>query len=502
VSLNQKKIRVPSLVLPLLLLGVVGHGTIALAQSAGTFTAIGNMTTVRVVHTATLLLSGKVLIAGGTDYNFTIGTAELYDPSTGAFTATGRMTTPRALHTATLLANGKVLISGGGQTLVQGGPGSLLSSAEIYDPATETFSPAGNMSVARQSHTATLLANGKVLIAGGTFWAAPIELYDPSTGTFTTAATTLPLGIAPGGGGAATLLADGTVFFTTLPYGSLGGGVVYSPASDTFSYRGDQGSGLYSHYAVSLLLDGKVLMSGGSDFPPDIGSILAGAQLYDPSSGGFGRTGNMTTCRFYHTSTLLPDGAALIAGGFTTASDGICPSADLTANLASAEVYEPAAGAFTATGDMSTARSFHTATLLNDGSVLIAGGSISVTADIYHPAVLIPAPALFSLLGDGRGQGAIWHASTGQVASADNPAIAGESLSMYTAKLVSGGVIPPQVAVGGQLANVLYFGGAPGYPGYNQVNFALPNDVTPGPAIPVRLTYLGRPSNEVTIGVR
>jgi uncharacterized protein (TIGR03437 family) len=150
---------------------------------------------------------------------------------------------------------------------------------------------------------------------------------------------------------------------------------------------------------------------------------------------------------------------------------------------------------------MSAAHFYHTATLLDDGTVLIAGGP-SVTADIYHPTVLIPAPALISLSGDGRGQGAIWHASTGQVASADNPAIAGEALSMYIANLDSGGVILPQVAVGGHLANVLYFGGAPSYPGYNQVNFALPTDVRPGATIPVRLTYLGRSSNEVTIGVR
>ena len=115
-----------------------------------------------------------------------------------------------------------------------------------------------------------------------------------------------------GGGGAATLLADGTVFFLTLPYESLGGGVVYSPATDTFSYRGGQGSA-YSHQAVSLLLDGRVLTSGGGDLGPDVGSILAGAQLYDPSIGGFARTGNMAACRYYHTSTLLPDGSALVA---------------------------------------------------------------------------------------------------------------------------------------------------------------------------------------------
>jgi len=456
---------------------------------------------VRVVHTATLLPNGKVLIAGGTDYHFTLGSAELYDPSTGTFTATGSMTTPRADHTATLLANGKVLLTGGGQALVDGFAISL-SSAEIYDPATGTFTPTGNMSVARAFHTATLLANGKVLIAGGTFLPAPLELYDPSTGTFTTTATTLPLGVAPGGGGAATLLADGTVFFTgTLPYGSLGGGVVYSPATDTFSYRGDQGS-VYSHFAVSLLPDGKVLMSGGSDMPPDIGSIVAGAQLYDPSSGDFARTGSMTTCRYHHTSTLLLDGTALIAGGFTAASDGICPSADLVANLASAELYDPSTGVFNATGDMSTGRASHTATLLNDGSVLVVGGSSSATADIYHPTVLIPAPALFSLSGNGQGQGAVWNGATGQIASAANPASAGDVLAMYTTSLFEGGVIPPQVAIGGPLAEILFFGDAPGYPGYYQVNFRVQGGVTPGSAVPVRLTYIGRPSNAVTIGVQ
>jgi hypothetical protein len=486
--------------LPLLFLGIAGPASTVMAQTPGTFTTTGNMTTVRGGHTATLLPSGKVLIAGGTDGHFTIGSAELYDPRTGTFTATGSMTTPRAVHTATLLASGKVLISGGAQVLVDG-PGIALASAEIYDPANETFSPAGNMSFARAFHTATLLANGKVLIAGGIFPAGPpLELYDPSGGTFSTT-TAAPPTLGVGSVTVTALLTNGTVFFPRLPYGSLGGGVVYSPATDTFSYRGDQGSS-YSWYAASLLLDGKVLISGGGDLGPDIGSVLAGAQLYDPSTAGFARTGNMTTCRYYHTSTLLPDGTALIAGGFTVGSDSICPSADLAAPLASGDLYEPSTGVFTATGDMSTTRVYHTATLLNDGSVLIAGGSSFVAADIYHPAVLIPTPALFSLSGDGRGQGAIWHSDTGTIASSDTPAVAGDVLSMYTTSLFEGGAIPPQIAVDGQLGEILYFGDAPGYPGYNQVNFALPNDVTPGPAIPVRLTYLGRPSNEVTIGVR
>ena len=155
---------------------------------------------------------------------------------------------------------------------------------------------------------------------------------------------------------------------------------------------------------------------------------------------------------------------------------------------------------------MTENREGHTARLLPDGTVLVAGGGINargtVGTEIYYPNVLIPAPVLFSLSGDGRGQGAIWHAQTGQIASAGNPAVAGEILSMYTTSLVDGGVIPPQIAVGGRLAEVLYYGAAPGYPGYYQVNVRVPNGVPPGPVVPVRLTYLGRSSNAVTLSVQ
>jgi uncharacterized protein (TIGR03437 family) len=156
---------------------------------------------------------------------------------------------------------------------------------------------------------------------------------------------------------------------------------------------------------------------------------------------------------------------------------------------------------------MNKARHSHKATLLNNGQVLINGGfdlfpAMTSSAELYTPRVLVPAPMLFSLPGDGGGQGAIWHAGTGQMVSAANPAVAGEALSMYTTSLADGGVIPPQVSIGSRLAQILYFGAAPGYPGYNQVNLRVPIGVPPGPAIPVRLTYLGRPSNAVTIGVR
>jgi uncharacterized protein (TIGR03437 family) len=178
------------------------------------------------------------------------------------------------------------------------------------------------------------------------------------------------------------------------------------------------------------------------------------------------------------------------------------------ANATSAELYDPATGAFSSNNALVTySLDGHTATLLPDGTVLVSGGwqccgyTIAV-AQIYHPAVLVLSPVLFSLSGNGQGQGAIWRAATGEIASPLSPAVAGEALSMYTTGLIHGGAIPPQVEIGGRLAEVAYFGAAPGYPGYYQVNLRVPNGVVPGPTVPVRLNYLGRPSNEVTVGAQ
>jgi hypothetical protein len=211
--------------------------------------------------------------------------------------------------------------------------------------------------------------------------------------------------------------------------------------------------------------------------------------LYNLSTGTFAAAGNMTTGRALHTATLLPDGNVLMAGTYLFGGGSVT----------SAELYDPVAGAFTPVGTMATTRSNHSATLLPDGKVLIAGGSTfgrsTSLVERYDPRVLVPAPQLFSVSGGGGGQGAIWHAATGEIASPGSPAVAGEALSMYTTSLAGGGLIPPQVAVGGRLAEILYFGAAPGYPSYNQVNFRVPGGVAQGPTTPVRLTYISRPSN-------
>ncbi len=252
---------------------------------------------------------------------------------------------------------------------------------------------------------------------------------------------------------------------------------------------------------AAVLPDGKVLLTGGNT---DTGNV-ASAELFDPATNTFSPVESMSSERDGHTANLLPNGAVLIAGGATNS----------LLVISSAELYDPAVSRFSSTGSMISPRLAHTAVVLGNGQVLVAGGQESSppegtsrmflgisSAELYTPAVLIAAPVLSSLSADGQGQGAIWHAATGEIASSTSPAGAGEVLSMYTTSLMNGGVIPPQVAVAGRLAEVLFFGAAPGYPGYYQVNFRVPNGVAPGPAIPVRLTYLGRPSNAVAIGVQ
>ena len=458
-----------------LLLALLGASSYA---QTGTFTATGSMTVPRINHTATLLPDGKVLIAGGTS------TVELYDPSTGTFTATGAMTASTFVFSATLLPDGRVL---------------LIESrnAELYDTSTGTVTATGSMVDGQGGH-ATLLTNGKVLMTGP----GNPQLYDSSTGAFTLTApyanvythddsfqTTV------------TLLPSGEVLFAEdVQYVRNYSAELYDSTTNTFRLTGTMVSFLLGR-TTTLLVNGKVLRAGGAD---DFGRYQK-AEQYDPATGMFTATGDMTTPRDSHAAVLLPDGAVLITGGYGMGPVGNSCCVSL-GSLASAELYDSSTGTFTATGNMTARRAGHTATVLNDGRVLITGGAFPpsglASAEIYTPPVLIPAPALFSISDDGRGQGAIWHAQSGQIASPDNPAVADEALSMYTTNLTEGSVIPPLVIIGGRIAQVLYFGAAPGYPGYYQVNFRIPGGVPPGPAVRVRLMYIGRFSNEVTVGVQ
>jgi hypothetical protein len=298
--------------------------------------------------------------------------AELYNPATGTFTTTGSMTTARSFHTATLLDNGMVLIAGGGNNT------ALLASAELYNPVTGTFTTTGSMTAARHEHTATLLHNGMVLIAGGgglsggsNFILASAELYDPATGTFTsTGSMTTGETIHT-----ATLLNNGMVLIAggIDPTGTTSASAqLYNPATGTFTATGSLNTARVYHTAT-LLNNGMALIAGGTGSPNTL-IPLAGAELYNPATGIFTATGSLNTARHRHTATLLNNGTVLIAGG----SQGF---SGINA-LASAELYDPATATFAATGSMNTGRQFHKATLLNNGIVLITGGG-GTSAELY-----------------------------------------------------------------------------------------------------------------------
>jgi hypothetical protein len=392
--------------------------------------------------------------------------------------------------------------------LIAGGFGagnSVIAGAELYDPSTEVFTSTGDMVEPRGGHTAILLPTAKVLIMGGYVAGnlADAELYDPDTGTFASAGPYVGFGAcdfcAP-----SILLADGRVLFP----GQVQVPQIYSPITDTFAVTGpmdDYNFTLGDFSAATLLTNGKVLFAGGEGV-----GRSAYAELYDPATGRFTATGSMTSRRVWHSLTLLPDGTVLAAGGETDGCSGnYCA---FFGSVSSAELYDPATGTWTPTGDMTALREVHTATLLNDGRVLMAGGLFyggigvfyggTASAELYTPAVLTPAPTLLPVSGDGQGQGFILHNATGQLASPDNPAAAGEIVQIYCAGLTDGSVIPPQVTIGGRMAEILSFDKAPGWTGVNQVNVRVPSGVAPGSAVPVRLNYLGRTTNEVSTAVQ
>jgi hypothetical protein len=288
--------------------------------------------------------------------------------------ATGGMTEPRSRHTATLLSDGKVLVAGG-----RIGPDghAAATSAELYDPRSRTWSATGGMHDGRSGQTATLLQDGTVLVVGGMISAGDsvlnAELYDPVSGTWTATAA-MPVA---GQGHTATLLSNGKV----LIVGGLNGpqhAELYDPVSGTWTatgYRTTRGLG----HTATLLPDGRVLVVGYTSRLKDGASS---AELYDPGSGSWSATGNLGQLNTPHTATLLPDGSVLVVGCGAEVGKG-----KPTAN---AELYDPISGSWKAVGHMLENHGIAcAATLLADGRVLVAGGSnatgASASAELYDP---------------------------------------------------------------------------------------------------------------------
>jgi large repetitive protein len=303
------------------------------------------------------------------------------------FQPTGAMGIERAAHTATLLANGKVLIAGGFNSTAN------LASAEVYDPAAGAFVVTGTMTTARSSHTATLLANGpaatngKVLITGGSDASgdlATAELFDPATGTFTATGAMSELRSEH----TATLLANGKVLLACGTADNVA--ELFDPATGTFASTASKmlTPGRWGCTAT-LLNDGTVLITGGRDAENVFdGGPINTAELFNPATGIFTASGVMTQFRYGHTAALLNNGKVFLAGGINGNS------------LQGAELFDPTTKTFSMTGLMSTARVHHTATLLNDGTVLVAGGFTFVTisggiatADVFDTATGMFTPA-------------------------------------------------------------------------------------------------------------
>jgi N-acetylneuraminic acid mutarotase len=331
---------------------IVGPGTVSGAPLsiatrtgpvANTFVPTSPMHARRAGATSTVLGDGDVLVVGG-------GTAaaELYHPQTGTWSVTASMTTVRTDATATLLPNGDVLVAGG--CCQPGNPYRGLTSAELYHPATRTWSTTGSLNVARSGDTATLLEDGDVLVAGG---ACNGTAYGCDAGSFLS---------------------------------NLKSAELYHPATGIWTKTGTMHAGR-EFQTATLLPNGEVLVVGGfNSCDDDFCSDLNTAELYDPVTGKWLHTGSMRGAREQQTATLLADGDVLVAGGLNQGG-----FSGFAATYASAELYNPLFGKWSPTGSMNQARAGQTATLVEGGWVLLTGGGTS-TSEVYQPTSGIWVP--------------------------------------------------------------------------------------------------------------
>lgn len=337
----------------------------------GTIDSSGGMHVARSGLTLTLLPNGKVLAVGGDDGGASFASCEIYDPATGGWQFAAPMNAPRTGHAATLLPDGRVLVTGG-----ESAPGTAVPMAEIYDPAGNGWIQAGNLAVTRAGHSAVLLASGSVMLAGGTGGTSAStssEWFDPATatGVFDRLLPNLRAGAT------ATWLPPGKVLV-------VGGG--FNASFDTFAEAFDVATATWSNidlaagrrnHTQTVLRNGRVLLAGG---------LLSGTPIpYAETVNGTTMTSNavasMSTPRFMHTATLLPDGATLVTGGYTTGGVAV----------ASTELYRPGLDTWTPRAPMGVPRAEHAATLLDDGRVLVSGGrgasgQAQDSAQIYDPA--------------------------------------------------------------------------------------------------------------------
>jgi N-acetylneuraminic acid mutarotase/PKD repeat protein len=301
--------------------------------------------------------------------------------ASGTWTTVGSMAGTRAEGAATVLPNGKVLVAGGEND--DSNSRTLIPFSELYDPSTQTWSQSGNLNVPREfypKNSLVLLANGKALLPGGTDLGdnaySTAELYDYTTGTWSNTGSLNQARRMH----VTVLLSDGRVLVAggvDGPQGSnLASAELYDPSTGTWSNTGSLNTARQEGVGI-LLPNGKVLITGG-----DAGSCscpTSSAELYDPSTGTWSNAASMPyTSSLAHSLTLLQNGKVLLAGG-----------RNLNGFLATAAIYDPATDTWTSTPSMLESRGDHSAALLQDGKVIVVagannGGTLNTT-EIYDP---------------------------------------------------------------------------------------------------------------------
>jgi hypothetical protein len=343
---------------------VFAAGLTAFAGASGTFADTGSLNTARWGHTATLLPNGEVLVTGGWSAigeGTPLASAELYNPATGKWIATGSMSAVRGFFTATLLANGEVLVAGGEDAL------DCIAAAELYNPSTGKWTATGSMTQPRCSHTATLLPTGEVLAAGGGSWSlASAELYNPSTGTWS-ATGSMNVGRS---GAAAGLLQNGQVL---VAGGSTSRAAeLYEPSTGKWSLTASLTTADADPTPLVLLTNGDALVANA-------------AQFYNPATAAWTSTGSFPphTARPPELATLLNTGNVLGSGTYCDYSG--CGATSTTTCF----LYTTSAHSWSVTGSMDQRRTHHTSTLLPSGKVLVAGGYVApevlASAELYTP---------------------------------------------------------------------------------------------------------------------
>lgn len=353
------------------------------AIKTGSWSKVSNMHYARQGDTATVLANGKVLVVGGADDSGGIPAfAELYNPATNIWSLTEKMHIPRMNQVAVLLANGKVLVAGGSN----GGSGAL-ASAELYNPATGSWNLTGSMHVARENFTATLLRNGQVLVAGGDDGHQPFikalrsaELYNPSTGKWTLTGSMHTARFHQ----TATMLADGNVLIAGgddgAGYASSGGGMCLCAHATASSELYNQAKGTWGKtgtmknardlFATALLPGGKVLAAGGLTCDTTTGSctIMSSAEVY--AKGTWTLIASMYSARYSFIAASLGANELLVTGGLTTSHS----------DTDSTEIYNATTGTWSSAANMKVPRDQPTVSDLSNGQLLIAGGVNSTGA--------------------------------------------------------------------------------------------------------------------------